>query len=244
MNAAMVTSAADLWVRGPVTAHQRPAGTPPHQTPGMPPGGNPAPQQPRGNPGTPPHGNPAPQLPGNPGTPPRGNLVPQFRENPPVRPQQPVPSQPPIAPRLSSAGPQPGISWLGAHGGAGTTTLAEALSGRDVGTRWPDLAAGEPGQVIVVARTNAAGLRAASQVLDALRTGRHPDGVVLVALVLVADAPGRLPHSLARRVRVLRSVADTIRVPWVPAWRAGEAAPKPPKEMAKLADLVQSRSHA
>lgn len=202
MNAAMVTSAADLWVRGPVTTAQRPAETAPREIPAV--------------------------------APPRERLQPPPRRSP----------GPPVAPQPTAHQSLPGVSWLGAHGGAGTTTLAEQLGGRDLGTHWPDLGSGDFGRFLVVARTNAAGLRAASQVLDALRTGNHPAGVELLALVLVADAPGRLPLSLARRIRVLRSVADTVRVPWIPGWRTGQPVHKPPKELAKLADLVDSWSRA
>jgi hypothetical protein len=131
-----------------------------------------------------------------------------------------------------------GIGWVAAHGGAGTTTLAVVLGGTDLGCRWPDAARAEPGRVLLVARTHAAGLRAASRALNALREGRHPAGLELVGLVLVADAPGRLPLALARRIRVLRSVAPVKRVPWIASWRLGKQARQLPKAMAQLGALV------
>ncbi|WP_328760369.1 DUF6668 family protein [Streptomyces sp. NBC_00271] len=134
-----------------------------------------------------------------------------------------------------------GTGWVAAHGGAGASTLAAALGGADLGCRWPDITRGEPARVMVVARTNASGLRAASQMLGALRDGRHPPGMELVALVLVADAPGRLPLPLARRVRVLRSAAPVRRVPWVPAWRLDGKAKALPKEVFQLGALAGLR---
>ncbi|MFJ9423212.1 DUF6668 family protein [Streptomyces sp. NPDC101249] len=133
------------------------------------------------------------------------------------------------------------VSWVSAHGGAGASTLAREFGGTDLGRRWPDPARGEPGRVLLVARTHAAGMRAASRALDALRTEDHPPGVDLVALVLVADAPGRLPITLGRRVRVLRSATRVHRLPWVPAWRIGKKATKAPRAVRALSDLVEGR---
>ncbi|WP_446046163.1 DUF6668 family protein [Streptomyces olivaceus] len=127
---------------------------------------------------------------------------------------------------------------MSAHGGAGASTLARALGGADVGRRWPDPARGEPGQVLLVARTHNEGTRAASQALNALRKGEHPVGVELLAVVLVADAPGRLPRPLGRRVRVLRSAAKVHRVPWVPAWRLGDETDQLPRAVRALARTV------
>jgi len=127
---------------------------------------------------------------------------------------------------------------VAAHGGAGASTLAVLLGGTDIGCRWPQPGRSEPAGVVLVARTHAGGLRAASRALNALREGRHPPGMRLVALVLVADAPGRLPLTLTRRIRVLRSVTPVFRVPWVPAWRLGKQTGQLPKSMGKLGALV------
>ncbi|MFD5065015.1 DUF6668 family protein [Streptomyces sp. NPDC058394] len=131
-----------------------------------------------------------------------------------------------------------GISWVGAHGGAGATTFAEALGGKDIGHAWPEVAEGDPGDILLLARTHLAGLQAASKALDSLRRGRHPHGIRLVALVLVADAPGRLPSELWRRVRVLRAAVRTFSVPWIPQWRVGKPAPKAPRSVVELAALI------
>ncbi|MFJ2257215.1 DUF6668 family protein [Streptomyces sp. NPDC087844] len=134
-----------------------------------------------------------------------------------------------------------GISWVGAHGGAGATTFAGALGGTDIGHAWPVVAEGEPGDVLLLARTHLAGLQAASKALDSLRTGRHPAGIRLVALVLVADAPGRIPPELWRRVRVLRAAVRTFSVPWIPQWRVGKSAPKAPRSIVELAAFISTR---
>ncbi|KOX06240.1 hypothetical protein ADK65_00015 [Streptomyces sp. NRRL B-1140] len=130
------------------------------------------------------------------------------------------------------------IGWVKAHGGAGATSLAEALGGVDVGARWPEPARGEPRRILLVGRTSARGLRAVSQALGALRDGKAPQGIDLLGVVLVADAPGRLPLGLLRRIRVVRSVARVQRVPWIPAWRVGGRPARLPRQLSVLADLV------
>ncbi|MEU1590653.1 hypothetical protein [Micromonospora sp. NPDC005710] len=154
----------------------------------------------------------------------------------------PGPAGPPAA-YGGLAGPRPALSeqgtgWIAAHGGAGTTTLTRMLGGTDLGCRWPDAALGEPATVMLVARTNAEGMGAAGRALNALREGRHPAGMRLAGLVLVADAPGRLPVPLARRIRVLRSIAPVHRVPWMPTWRLGIPPRQVPKELSGLAGVV------
>ncbi|MFF7865381.1 hypothetical protein ACFZCT_02805 [Streptomyces qaidamensis] len=130
------------------------------------------------------------------------------------------------------------IGWVKAHGGAGATSLAEALGGVDVGARWPDPVRGEPRRIMLVGRTSARGLRAVSRALGALRDGKAPQGIDLLGVVLVADAPGRLPLGLLRRVRVVRSVARVQRVPWIPAWRVGGQPARLPRQLSVLAGLV------
>jgi hypothetical protein len=133
-----------------------------------------------------------------------------------------------------------GVGWVAAHGGAGTTTLAAVLSGIDLGCRWPDPARDEPARIILVARTHAQGLRAASRALNAIREGRHPAGMRLVALVLVADAPGSLPRPLAGRIRLLRSAAPVHRIPWIAPWRLGKKTDRLPRQVVKVGQLVRS----
>jgi len=109
----------------------------------------------------------------------------------------------------------------------------------DVGCRWPDPARVEPAHVILVARTHATGMRAASRALNAVREGRHPAGMKVVGLALVADAPGRLPRELIRRVRVLRAAVPVWRVPWIAPWRLGKQTDRLPSQVTKLSALIQ-----
>ncbi|WP_344564594.1 DUF6668 family protein [Streptomyces axinellae] len=139
---------------------------------------------------------------------------------------------------LPPAGGHGPVSWVGAHGGAGTSTLAEVVGGSDLGRHWPDPAQGDAGRMLLVARTHGAGLRAASRALEALHSGQHPAGVELIAVVLVADAPGRLPFHLMQRIRVLRSVAEVHKVPWIPGWRGEKRSEGIPKAVRVLAELA------
>ncbi|SFF42874.1 hypothetical protein SAMN02787118_106381 [Streptomyces mirabilis] len=130
------------------------------------------------------------------------------------------------------------FAWVATHGGAGTTTLAAVFGGHDAGRNWPRPDQGEPGSVLLVGRTHAAGLDAVSHTLDTFRRGEAPPGLDLDAVVLVADAPGRLPRPLAQRVKVIDSMVDAYQVPWIPAWRIGDLASAPPRETAALARLT------
>jgi hypothetical protein len=150
--------------------------------------------------------------------------------------------RPPVA-GPDQGGPEPAhdraaarrFSWVGTHGGAGVSTLAAVYGGHDSGRAWPG--AGAPPSVLLVARTHAAGLDAVAGAVEAFRRGQAPPELDLDAVVLVADAPGRLPRPLAQRVKSLESVIDVYRVPWVPAWRLGELG-RPPRETAALARLT------
>ncbi|MET9758611.1 DUF6668 family protein [Streptomyces sp. NPDC006372] len=141
---------------------------------------------------------------------------------------------PPPEPAHAHAGARR-FSWVGTHGGAGVSTLAAVYGGYDSGRAWPG--PDGPPSVLLVARTHAAGLDAVAAAVEVFRHGRAPQALDLEGVVLVADAPGRLPRPLAQRVRSLESVIDVYRVPWVPAWRLGELG-RPPRETAALARLT------
>ncbi|MEU6349887.1 DUF6668 family protein [Streptomyces sp. NPDC047072] len=128
------------------------------------------------------------------------------------------------------------FSWVGTHGGAGVSTLAAVYGGHDGGRDWPG--PGAPTSVLLVARTHAHGLLTARRALEVFRRGEAPPGLDLDALVLVADAPGRLPKPLAQQLRELESAIDVHRVPWVPAWRLGDLDSTPPRETAALSRLM------
>ncbi|MFC5215607.1 DUF6668 family protein [Streptomyces coerulescens] len=164
-----------------------------------------------------------------PGPGPELGLGPEIWIRGPVAlPEEPPPSPGAFRPRR--------YSWVGVCGGAGVSTLASVYGGHDSGREWPGPA--DPPSVLLVARTHAAGLTAALNALEVFRRGEAPHGLDLDAVVLVADAPGRLPRPLADRVKVIESVIDVYRVPWVPSWRLGDLNGQPPRETEALARLT------
>lgn len=110
----------------------------------------------------------------------------------------------------------PPTLWVyGVHGGSGESRIA-ALCPTWVPTdhAWPAIA----GSVLLVARTHAAGLLAAHGAIAHWAAGAVPH-VRLVGLVLVADAPGRLPRPLAD---LQRQVAAGVERSWQIGWSEAE----------------------
>jgi hypothetical protein len=142
--------------------------------------------------------------------------------------------------------------WMGVHGGAGETTLEQLLEGsRAAGHAWPIVPPGEgpPARVVLVARTNAHGLRSAQLAATEWASGDVP--VHLEGLVLLADAPGRLPKPLRQFARLVAGgVPQVWELPWVEAWRVGEpvsndTAPRPVTQLLEQlrSPLVSSLTH-
>ncbi|OJU46222.1 MAG: hypothetical protein BGN98_11875 [Microbacterium sp. 69-7] len=143
-----------------------------------------------------------------------GPLVPQRGVPAPDRVDQlPIYDRPQEAP----------LWWLGTHGGAGESTLAAlvpAWLGADHG--WPRPPQG-PARVVLVARTNAHGLRAAQAAATQWAAGLVPH-VEVVGLVLMADAPGRLPKPLRDLAQVVGGGVPRVwTVPWIESLRLGES---------------------
>lgn len=108
--------------------------------------------------------------------------------------------------------------WLvGAHGGAGTTTLAAAGVGLDVsGRHWPQVKGVELG-VLFVCRASTSGLIAASHAGTALQRGQVPPGMHVAGLIIVAAQPGRWPKIVRERAELVGGWFPKVwRVPWVP----------------------------
>jgi Family of unknown function (DUF6668) len=184
------------------------------------------------------------------------------QQSPTPGPQQPPPgpSQPAdVTPRGPSA-PQHGVPapaederlpkfaipvadtlwWVGVHGGSGETTMSLLLPGtRAANHRWPIPPPPVPTPVILVARTHGSGLRAAQRAAIEWASG-VVQGVAVLGLVLIADAPGRLP-------RVLDDFADIVGggvprvwdIPWIEEWRRGEA-PTPDNTPDEVFEVLES----
>lgn len=167
-----------------------------------------------------------------------GSLLP--RATGPIAPQRGVPApdrvdQLPVYDRPLTAP----VWWLGAHGGAGETTLASLVPGWWAAEHgWPRHADDTSARVVLVARTNMRGLRAAQAAATQWAAGLVPH-VEVLGLVLVADAPGRLPRPLRDFAQLVSGgVPRTWTVPWVEAWRLGEppALSAAPRDVRRLVD--------
>ena len=127
-------------------------------------------------------------------------------------------------PRRALADEEPvAVWWLGAHGGAGESTLEELFSGsRAADHCWPLAGSGEaPAQVVLVARTHAHGLTATQHAIREWAAGDVE--VLLLGLVLIADAPGRLPPALRQLAGLVGGGVPAVwSLPWIEAWRVGE----------------------
>ncbi len=158
----------------------------------------------------------------------------------PIAPQRGIPApaaQLPIVDRV----PLAGLCWLGVHGGAGETSLAHLVPGWPAaGHAWPRTASHTPTRVVLVARSSMSGLRAAQAAATQWAAGLVPN-VEVLGLVIVADAPGRLPRPLRDFAQLVRGgVPRTWSVPWIESWRLGEplALADAPREVRRLiADL-------
>lgn len=126
------------------------------------------------------------------------------------------------ATRVSPGEDIPAVWLVGAHGGAGVSTLAHAIApAGDAGMVWPQ---GESSQAcVVVCRSTAMGLDAAHDAL--IQASYDPDVAVdVLGLVVVADAPGRTPKALEQKITVISSVAARVwRVPYLEAWRLAQS---------------------
>lgn len=160
---------------------------------------------------------------------PTGATAPQPTVTPPETSQQ-LPTWAPTAPAR--------VWVVGAHGGAGETTLAHLLEGTATRHRWPNTHPEPP--VLLVARTHANGLAAAQLAMRAWAAAETPL-IRLLGLVLVADAPGRLPKPLADRAEVLRGgVPHMWHVPWVDAYRLQVAPTNPPRQVRKVLNEINT----
>lgn len=184
-----------------------------------------------------------------------------MSENPWAQPAQPVDESPettpvvaPIvtphrgveAPRKGLAVNQaesrgePALVVVGCHGGAGESTLASLIPGAAEGSQaWP-AATDATVRVLLCARTTASGLESAATALTQWAAGAV--SAELIGLVLIADAPGKLPRTLRERARIIEGGAPTAwRIPWIPAWREGlPDAERHPRAVRKLLEDLET----
>lgn len=160
----------------------------------------------------------------------------------PQAPQNGVPAPNPatLIPLTKRA---PADLWvLGTHGGAGESTLASLSPGwREAGHEWPHVP-GVRSRVLLVARSHSSGLRAAQAAAIQWASGHAPD-VDLIGLVVIHDAPGRLPRELRDLMQVVGGgVPRTWSVPWVEAWRLGGeiSANGAPREVRRVIDELHA----
>jgi hypothetical protein len=118
------------------------------------------------------------------------------------------------------------VWWLGTHGGAGESTLAGlAAKTRAASHAWPVPSPHTgPHRVVLVARTNYAGLLSAQRAATEWASGSLDEGVELIGLVLIADAPGRLPKPLRDYAQLIAGGVPRLwHLPWIDSWRLGPA---------------------
>jgi hypothetical protein len=131
------------------------------------------------------------------------------------------------------------------HGGAGASTLAALSPAATAVTGvWPIPPAGHAGRlpVVLVARSHFTGLTAAQHAITDWAAGGVP-GVQLLGLVVVADAPGRLPRPLRDLIRLLAGgVPQLWQLPWSEDARLGQLkdlVTAPREYRALIGDLVE-----
>jgi len=112
--------------------------------------------------------------------------------------------------------------WLGVHGGAGESTLANLFSGVPAAEhQWP--VSDGPGKtsVVLVARSNFWGMVAAQAAMRDW-SANHRRHVNVLGLVLIADRPGKLPRPLIDLQRTLEGATSRLWwLPWVESWTLG-----------------------
>lgn len=161
----------------------------------------------------------------------------------PITPQRGV-SAPPLAEQLPllTKTYQAQLWVMGVHGGAGESSLASLVAQWQPAEHgWPQQPGGIPSQVILTARTHIRGLRAVQAAARQWASGGVP-GVEVLGLVLVPDAPGRLPRTLRDFAKLVSGgLPRTWTLPWIEDWRLEEPhLDNSPRQVKKFVDEVQA----
>ena len=129
--------------------------------------------------------------------------------------------------------------WLGTHGGSGETTLASLVpEWLASGHGWPNTAGSTPANVVLIARSNSRGLRAAQAAATQWASNLVPN-VTVLGLVVLADSPRRPPAALRDLAHLVGGgVPRTWNVGWVESWRTDPtpALAKAPSDVHRLID--------
>lgn len=160
----------------------------------------------------------------------------------PSRPQPHVP-MPAVAMPVRRVGDRAALWIVGAHGGAGESSVAELVEGWvPAGHSWPVIDDLSPCSCVVVARTNVRGLLAAQVALTQWAASGAGPSARLVGLLLIADAPGKLPAPLRDLAHVVAGGAPRVwHVPWIEAWRLGDPVTEHmPRPVSKLVGQLRS----
>lgn len=157
----------------------------------------------------------------------------------PAEPRLPVTMTREASPRL----------WcIGAHGGAGESTIAvllEDLGARPAGHCWPCGPSEVPtvtAPALLVCRSSAHGLQSAQAA--GLQWSSGQVNASVVGLVVIADAPGARPRPLRDLTKLVAGGFPRVwDVPWCEAWRLGEpvssdTAPRMTREIHKVVEHV------
>ncbi|MRH92958.1 hypothetical protein GFY24_37020 [Nocardia sp. SYP-A9097] len=110
---------------------------------------------------------------------------------------------------LPTTGPYPPLfAMLGAHGGAGTSTLTRWWAhAADSGLAWP-ASTRTTQRVVVAARDCIPGLTAAADRLREWHAGLAPAGISILGLVVTPARPGRVPAAVRRYRRIVEDLVD------------------------------------
>lgn len=138
----------------------------------------------------------------------------------------------PVRPTTGSAS----LFIVGAHGGAGESTVA-GLDPRWLATdhTWPEVPDGSTAHCVVVARTHVPGLLAAQRALTQWAASGAGPSARCAGLLLIADAPGRLPSPILDMVKHVSGGAPRLwRLDWIEQWRLGDLESRPPRAARRL----------
>lgn len=141
----------------------------------------------------------------------------------PTAPQGHVP-MPEVALPVRSVESWPVLWIVGAHGGSGESSIAQLdPRWRASGHAWVATTNGSPLPCVLVARTNTRGLTAAQAALTQWAASGAGPSVRLLGLILIADAPGKLPAPLRDLAKVVGGGAPRVwQLPWNDGWRQGD----------------------